>query len=104
MMVVIHANVTQDIKVMVLHVLTSTNAALEHTIATITLAVQTSTVPSHAAVMLVMPETVKTVLISMNVPPMVITVMPMRLVQTLMAASLVVATTDTPEMELFAVM
>ena len=101
---VFHVNATQDTKVMVSHVSTSTNAPPEPMIVISTPLVQTSVVPSHVAVMLVMPETVKPALISMSVLPMVTTVMSMRLVPTLLAVSLAVVITDIPEMVLFAVM
>ena len=97
-MAVIHVNVRPDTKVMASHVSTSTNAPLEPMIVMSTPLAQTSTVLLHVAATLVTSETVKTALISMNVPPMVTTVIPMQPVPTRMVASLVAAITDTPEM------
>ena len=74
-MVVTHVNVTQDIKVMVSHVLISMNVLLVITIVTRTPVAQTPMVHSHVAAIPVLLETAKIVLTSMNVQQTAITVM-----------------------------
>ena len=97
-MVDICANVILDIKVTVQHVMTLTNVPRVLTTAMQTPNAQIITVPFHVAACLATKETVEVALISMNALLEAITVILEHFVPILKVGSIVLVTTDIPEM------